>query len=741
MRLQTARYDHGLVKRTFFAAALLLTSGLARADVALPRTSAPVIVDGSLAEEAWKSAAVIDTFYEYQRSDNAAPPVPTTAYVMYDDRNLYVGVDCRDPEPSKIRAPYVDRDRVYGDMDNVAVLIDARGDGKVALQLRTNPRGIQADAVNNDSSGSEDFSPDFFYDTAAQITATGWVAEFRIPLATLRYDNEDPQTWGLIILRNWPRDFRYTMSSSPLPRGANCFVCQSLKLTGITGLPSSQHLIVAPYVSGQYSQRPVAGPGTDLGDGQFESDAGVDVKWSPTPDTVLDATLNPDFSQIESDVAQIAANQRFALFYPEKRPFFLEGSDLLQTEIDAVYTRTVTAPRWGARGTGKYGNTAWTLLLADDRGGGSLIIPGPLGSSFVPQPEDSTVVLGRARHEIGRSAIGLLLSVRESDDEGGHNRVFGPDVEWRPNEVDAVVGQILFSDTDDPYTDGTSHNAELEWRHSTERYDFELNFEDVGDDFRADNGFVPQVGYREYNASGGYNFYPKESFFVQVRPGAGAERQSDTDGNKIGQDQYVGVFLRGKRNLSVETYLHVSQEVDTGEELLDQSYLEYFVALNPSARWPNFGVNGRVGEDIDYANSQPAKSLVANFSSTFRPTPRLQAELNWSHEQLDSRDVPDAGRLYTAAVQRLKLTYSFTSKSLLRLIGQYVETEYEPSRYSFPVPEHDGSFLGSVLYSYKLNWQTVLFAGYGDDRILDERADLLQGNRTFFVKVSYALQR
>lgn len=712
---------------------LVLFALSVRADVVLPRASGPVDIDGLLDDAAWQAAAKIDTFYEYQRSDNGPPPVQTIAYVMYDDHNLYVGVDARDPEPAKIRAPYVDRDRVFGDQDNIAVLIDARGEGKVALQLRTNPRGIQADAVNNDSSGNEDFSPDFFYDTVARITDTGWIAEYRIPLSTLRYEKREPQTWGLIILRNWPRDFRYTMSSSPLPRGSNCFVCHELMLTGITGLPSPQHLTIAPYVSAEQSARPRAGLGSRLENDDFESETGMDLKWSPTPDTTIDATLNPDFSQIEADVAQIAANQRFAIFYPEKRPFFLEGSDLLETDISAVYTRTVTAPKWGVRGTGKRGDTTYTLLVTEDRGGGLLILPGPLGSTFAPQPEDSINVIGRARHEIGRSAVGAILTARESSGDGGHNRVFGPDFDWRPTDADVFRGQLLLSDTSDRYTDGTSHALSLGYQHTTEKWDFEVDYEDFGTDFRADNGFVPQVGHRQLDAGGGYNFYPKESFWIQVRPNGGISYVTDRDGNKIGQDQNFGFFLRGARNIQLLTALHVGQEIFTGGRLLDETYLEYFFAIDPSARWPKFTISGRIGEDIDFINAAEARSVVANIGATFRPMAKLQAELNWNNELLERRDGGE--RIYRAAVQRAKLTWSFNANSLLRVIGQYVETEFEGA------PDFkEGAFLGSVLYSYKLNWQTVLFVGYGDDRVLDERADLRQANRTFFAKLSYAWQ-
>src|SRR5205085_10143613 len=162
---------------------------------------------------------------------------------------------------------------------------------------------------------------------------------------------------------------------------------------------------------------------------------GLDVKWTPNADTAIDATLNPDFSQVESDQAVISTNERFAIFYPEKRPFFLEGVDLFDTPIQAVYTRTITSPRWGARATGKAGSTAYTVLVTQDRGGGSVILPGPTGNDFAPQDDLSTVVLGRVRQDIGASFAGLLLTDREIQG-GAHNRVLGPDFQWRITDGD-----------------------------------------------------------------------------------------------------------------------------------------------------------------------------------------------------------------------------------------------------------------------------------------------------------------
>src|SRR3954453_10870393 len=396
--------------RSLIACCLLsVVCCLAHADqLALPRASGTITVDGDLSDPGWNGSLVITKFYEYFKTDNTEPPMQTIAHVTYDDHYLYVGVDCRDPDPSKIRAPLVERDQVFGDQDNVAVFVDARGEGKVALELRVNPRNVQGDGLMNDASGSEDFSPDFFYDTATKITSTGWVAEYRIPLSTLRYKESDPKTFGINVIRTWPRQFRYSASAVPIPKNTNCLVCHELLLGVITNLPNSQHLIATPYVTSQSTATPADATSTTLGHHDLDNNAGIDVKWSPTTDTAIDATLNPDFSQIESDVAQITTNQRFAIFIREKRPFFLEGTDLFDTPIQAVYTRTITSPRWGLRATGKSGSTEWTTLVADDRGGGSIVIPTSLGSFTEDQDVESIAGIARVRHEIGRSAIGAL---------------------------------------------------------------------------------------------------------------------------------------------------------------------------------------------------------------------------------------------------------------------------------------------------------------------------------------------
>jgi len=746
--------------------ALLLVAGLsavAAADeptppipppIPLPRVSGPIVIDGDLSDPGWNGAAVIDTFFETVFGDNRAPSVTTVAWLTYDDRYLYIALRCDDPDPRRIRAPYVDRDQVIGTDDNVAIFLDTRNDRRSAQEFRVSPRGIQADGIFNDASGNEDFSPDFYYDTAGRITEKGWQAEVRIPLSSLRYPHADPQKWGIIIWRNYPRDFRYAIYSSPQPRGANCLVCLSREVTGLTGLPSSSHVVVAPYVSAQDVAHADA-PGRPLGHGRTDKRIGLDVKWNPSAGTALDATINPDFSQVEADVAQIAVNNRFALFFPEKRPFFLEGVDLFDTPIQAVYTRTITSPRWGGRTTGKLGASSYTVLVTQDRGGGSVLRPGPTGSDFAPQDFSSVVGIARMRRDFGRSYLGLLYTGRENQGRG-HNHVVGPDGQWRPNDKDILAGQLLVSDTITPNRpdlgaggDGrtlTSHALETSWRHSTRGLDWSARYRDFGDGFRADEGFVPQVGYREGTLNPGYKFFPK-GVFSFVGPFLNLEYAADRRGRLITRQVDPGVLLLGRHNLQANVQLQIRRE-RTADQLQSFTRLSYVVQIDPSRRFTRVGASGLAGQDVDVLNVRVGRGFSVTGFATVRPTDHLTLDANTALSWLnvDRRVTPSGvpagnGRLFTAQVQRLKATYNFNPRVFLRLVGQYVSTRRDTSLYAVAVPRRSGDFSASALFSYRLNWQTALFVGYGDERALDERERLARTERQLFVKLSYAFQR
>ena len=194
------------------------------AEIRISRAAGPIAVDGDLADAGWDGATRVETWYETNPGDNVPPKVKNVGWLAYDEQFLYAALECDDPEPGKIRAPFAERDVLGGDTDYGGIILDTRNDGRTAILFLANPRGIQYDAVTDD--GNEDSSPDFFWDAAGRITAAGWTLEIRIPFSSLRYERKDPQTWGILLYRNCPRDFRYQMFSAKLPRGGNCFICR-----------------------------------------------------------------------------------------------------------------------------------------------------------------------------------------------------------------------------------------------------------------------------------------------------------------------------------------------------------------------------------------------------------------------------------------------------------------------------------------------------------------------------------
>ncbi|HEV3073690.1 MAG TPA: DUF5916 domain-containing protein, partial [Thermoanaerobaculia bacterium] len=331
------------------AAALATAAGTARPawaaddpsaspEIHLHRAAGAITIDGDLSDPGWQGATRVETFFETNPGDNVPASVKTVAYLTYDDRYFYAAFEFFDPDPKSIRAPLGVRDYVPSYTDYGGVILDSKHDGKTGVLLLANPRNVQYDAITDDVTGNEDSSYDVYWDSATRIDARGWVLEMRVPFSSLRYTAADPQTWGILLYRNRPRNFRVQMFSAKLPRGTNCFICHSNPLTGLSGLPKGGHLVAAPYVSGKDERLPQGGVGsaTPLAPARARADGGLDVKWTPNANNAIDATINPDFSQVESDVAQISTNQRFALFYPEKRPFFLEGLQLYSTPIQAV---------------------------------------------------------------------------------------------------------------------------------------------------------------------------------------------------------------------------------------------------------------------------------------------------------------------------------------------------------------------------------------------------------------------
>ncbi len=716
----------------------------------IERIEGAIAVDGDLSDPAWREVEPITTWYETNPGDNLPPQVPNTAYLAYDDEFFYAAFDFGDPEPDKIRAPLGDRDNVPSYTDYGGVIVDPKNDGQSAQMFLANPRGIQYDAITNDASG-EDSSPDFFWESAGRLTPDGWALEMRIPFSSLRYEGSDPEQWRIMLYRNRPREFRYQMFTSRLPRDSNCFICNTRPLVGLAGLPSGSHWVAAPYVFGNQLSQPRAGLGSALETGDPQGEVGADVKWIPNPNTVLDGTVNPDFSQIESDVAQIAANERFALFFPEKRPFFLEGVDLLSTPIQAVYSRTFTAPRWGTRATGQAGSVSYTALIGEDDGGGSVILPGPTSSDLGDQDFESLFAVGRVRRDFGTSFASFLVSGREVEG-GGFNRVLGPDFRWQPTEQDIVTGQFLHSWTETPDRpdlgvaewDGRElegHATFAEWSRDTPTWDYFLNARDFDDGFRADNGFEPRVGFHAGYGEVGYTFYPEDKPVSRLRLSTFAEYIGEGDGGVIlrgitgavGLDAILNSFFRTE--FAFEDVLGI-------EQVFSRRQVRPFLELQPGGVFSYFSFDGTFGDEVDFANDRLGDGTTLNLQATLRPTDHFELAANAGRRWLDvdPEDRP-GGRLFTADVARLKAAYIFNARSWLRAIGQWVETERDPTLYLSEVSARTAGLAGSLVFAYKLNWQTVAYLGYGDNEVYEPTTDALEpSDRQLFLKISYAFQ-
>ncbi|HLL19884.1 MAG TPA: DUF5916 domain-containing protein, partial [Rubrivivax sp.] len=406
-----------------------------------------LVLDGRLDHPAWQRAPVHDRFVETAPVAGAVAAQATRVQVLFDQAALYVGITALDNRPELIRDVVVRNDGVNRTQDFVVVYIDAIGRRSSAQFFRVNAAGSTADGLHTASDDSEDFAPDFDWDAAvarlpkAADGSGGWTAVLRLPFASLRYA-PGAQAWRVMVARRLPREQFHLMVSVPIPRGSPSFISTLQPLQGVQLPERSQFLTVRPSVTLR-SDRASAG---GVRSREQELETSLDAKWRPHPSLLLDATLNPDFSQVELDVPQLRGNTRYALALVEKRPFFFESADLLKSPTEALYTRSVTQPKWGLRGTWRGAAWAGTAFAIDDRGGGQVLLPGPYGTDVADQPA-SRVMAARASTDDGRLALGALAVARNYQNERGNNLGAGPDVSWQIDDRWRLRAQWLGSQT------------------------------------------------------------------------------------------------------------------------------------------------------------------------------------------------------------------------------------------------------------------------------------------------------
>ncbi|HYY58829.1 MAG TPA: DUF5916 domain-containing protein, partial [Pyrinomonadaceae bacterium] len=423
--------------------------------VRLVRFAQAPVIDGKLDEEVWKQAAVLKDFYQTQPGDNIAPSKPTVVLLGYDAKTLYVGFHAYD-EPDKVRATVAKRDAVFED-DNVRILLDTFNDQRRAYSLVFNPLGVQADGFLIEGQG-EDYSVDIVMESKGSLTSDGYIVEVAIPFKSLRYFAGKDQLWGLHAFRRIKRFNNEQNSWMPISRENASFLSQEGRLTGLVDISTEHTLEVIPSLTLSETgtrKRTIlpsvldANP-TLTDPGRFVNepvkfDPGVTVKYGITPTVTLDFALNPDFAQVEADQTVVTTNQRFPIFFEEKRPFFLEGIDYFRTPMTAVHTRAIVDPDIAAKLTGKRGRNTFGLLLASDSSPGNFSQEEQEDPDFEHRnlvDKNAYIAVLRLKRDIGReSNIGLIATSYNFIER--HNQLGGVDGRFRLDPKTIFEFQVL----------------------------------------------------------------------------------------------------------------------------------------------------------------------------------------------------------------------------------------------------------------------------------------------------------
>jgi hypothetical protein len=717
------------------------------------RATSKIHVDGVLDEQAWRDALTYDVPYEWQPGDNTRPPVATEALVTYDDANVYIAFRAHDPKPQEIRAHLMDRDSIdtFVQDDHVLLMIDTFNDQRRAFQFRINPLGVQADALNSPNEGIEDWSFDLIWASAGRITADGYVVEIAIPLNQIRFPRSTAvQTWGVDVERSYPRSVRHRMSASPHDRSNNCQLCQIDKVTGFENLKPGRNLELDPTVTAARTDL-ATGPGGRLESGDTKVDPGLSVRWGITPNISLNAAVNPDFSQVEADAAQLDVNERFALFFPEKRPFFLEGLDVFSTPVLAVFTRTVADPRWGLKLTGKEGKNSFGVFVAeDDRN--NLTFPSNQRTDFGSIEDTVRDGVVRYKRDLGvGSSLGVLFTGRQG--EGYHNRLAGLDGFFRMGPTDTLSVQVLRTDT--LYPAATAHDFRqpfdafqgdglfARYVHLSRDWFWFASYEDEDPEVRADSGFVPRVDIRDARGEIQRQYWgDQDDWYTQANFGFWAGQLNDHSGRRT--DQRLRLY--GNVSGPLQSFLEVglvksavlSDALGQTRRHDDLRTIEIFANMQPSGL-ARFTLTSFIGDMVDFTNNRTADGVQVSPGAELKIGRHVNAKIDHSYQRLDE----NGGRLFEANLSQLRLIYNFNTRSFVRGIFQYLDLKrdldlYDPIVRPFFNAKTETLFT-QLLFSYKLNPQTVLFLGYSDDRLGTQSLDLSQTDRTFFFKVGYAL--
>ncbi|MBI4503129.1 MAG: carbohydrate binding family 9 domain-containing protein [Gemmatimonadetes bacterium] len=744
-------------------------------DVHPPRIEATATVDGALDEPAWGQVALLTGFSQYQPVDGRPAEDSTQVLVWYSPNAMYFGIRGYESHGA-VHATLAQRDHIESD-DYIQIMLDTFYDRRRVLVFGINPLGVQSDGVRAEGQvsapgampGQVDLNPDFVYESKGRVTPFGFEIEVRIPFKSLRYQSVAVQTWGINVLRRVQHS-GYDNTWTPARRANASFISQEGTLSGLTEMKRGLVLELNPFATGRADGLPGTTPG---GGWHYDAspDAGLNLRWGATPNLTLDGTINPDFSQVEGDVAQVAADPRFALFYPEKRPFFLEGLDQFSNPNRLIYTRQIVSPEGGLKLTGKVSGTNIAVISALDDTAASFTGSHPLYNLF------------RVRRDVGRqSSVGVVYT--DKIDGANFNRVAAADsrIIFRRMYYAEFQAGMSATRSGGVTTRGPLATATVD--RTGRKWGFHYTFLAFDPDFQAQSGFVSRTGIVQWGAANRFTWYGRRGAVIEAlttRPElTGVWKYSD--------------FLHGSSPLETRSSVTATFTLRGGWTLeakpawesyaFDPAvYAAYGVrrVVGATADTVRYVVPGRVSgvygstlrlatprfrqfsadvtvypkRDIDFREGAVAPSLSVNATLDWRPNEKIRISPLVSH--LHRNRARDGTRIESQSVGRLKLEYQLSRPIFLRFVGQYTAQERDALRdprtdepillysagrgaYVATTRQTTNSLRVDWLFSYQPNPGTVIFAGYGNSLTEPDAfsfSDLRRVSDGFFVKVSY----
>jgi len=743
-------FNRGVIRESQFGVASgvgVLTGHVA---VRPPRTQTAPDIDGRLNDSAWADAVHISEFVQLAPINGAPATEKTEVYITYDSSTIYFGFYAHFSDPSMLRANRKDRDVRTGD-DVFWVYFDPFLDQQRAYSFGVNAYGVQMDAIVSTRGGGGfrgrrggfsgnrlpfgDASWDALFTSAGEFVSDGYTAEVAIPFKSLRYPQRNDTAshqWGFQIARRL-REKNEIAVWSPVARDVAGFLPQMGVLEGMTGLSTSRNIEILPtFTAMQFGSLDTVG-GFSNDDPQPEG--GVNFKYGVTSNLTADLTYNPDFSQIESDQPQIEVNQRYALFYPELRPFFLEGAEIfnLRTPVRVLHTRTIVDPRYGAKLTGKTGNTTIGVMYTDDEA------PGNLDDSDDPGfGHSAQTFVGRMRYDLySESHIGGIFTDREF--LNSHSRLAGLDSNFRVGDTHEMAVKVLGTQHRDlDGVDTTGHLLNANIRKAGRNLNYLFAAYSLSPDFKTDVGFVRRTNQRWTFNEIGYRWWP-ESWLLNWGPRVRYSRSYTFDGILEDEQSSVGADFGFADNMNLNADVSRDMERFGGIDFFKTRYR--FFGVVSTIRQFSFGLGGNGGDQIFFDDENPYLGAETGWNAfiNLRLIPQLESRISLDTNRFKDPHNPN-DLVFDVKILRALTTYQFTDRFLFRNISEYNSFDQKLSL--------------NFLLTYRVNAGTAFYVGYDDryqqaDRIhrdtngdgIDDRffqsTALKRTNRAIFTKFQY----